>query len=109
MWIAKRSQTKPTYPGMLDNFAAGGLTAGLKPLECAIKEVNEETGLSPQITKQFIKPVDTVSYAYEEKGKLNHDGEFVFDLKIPHDFVPIGADGEVEEFFLMSIPQVSYG
>ena len=25
LWIGKRSQMKPTYPGMLDHLAAGGL------------------------------------------------------------------------------------
>lgn len=25
LWIAKRSQVKPTYPGMLDHLVAGGL------------------------------------------------------------------------------------
>ena len=25
LWIAKRSETKSTYPGMLDNLVAGGL------------------------------------------------------------------------------------
>ena len=25
LWIGKRSQVKPTYPGMLDHLVAGGL------------------------------------------------------------------------------------
>ena len=25
LWIGKRSETKPTYPGMLDHLVAGGL------------------------------------------------------------------------------------
>lgn len=25
LWVAKRSQTKPTFPGMLDHLVAGGL------------------------------------------------------------------------------------
>jgi hypothetical protein len=37
IWVARRSKSKQTYPDMLDNFAAGGLTAGLSVVECALK------------------------------------------------------------------------
>ena len=33
LWIGKRSQVKPTYPGMLDHLVAGGLVCNsLLPL-----------------------------------------------------------------------------
>ena len=33
LWIGKRSQVKPTYPGMLDHLVAGGLVCiSLLPL-----------------------------------------------------------------------------
>jgi 8-oxo-dGTP pyrophosphatase MutT (NUDIX family) len=106
MWIARRSKTKQTYPNMLDNFVAGGLTAGLTAVECAIKECQEEAGLGYDLASR-LKLVNAISYAYlNNKGRVNNEGEFVFDIKLPKDFVPKNTDGEVEEFYLMDIDQV---
>ena len=38
MWIARRADDKPTYPGMLDNMVAGWQPVGLGLLENVIKE-----------------------------------------------------------------------
>lgn len=92
---------------MLDNFVGGGLTAGLSVLECAKKELQEEAGLSEDLA-HFIRPVDAITYAYEEElGEgVCIEGEFVFDIKLPVDFVPVNTDGEVQAFYLMDIEQV---
>jgi 8-oxo-dGTP pyrophosphatase MutT (NUDIX family) len=106
MWIARRSKTKQTYPGMLDNFVAGGLTAGLSLIECAKKELEEEAGLGEAFTNN-LKQVDAISYAYDGvKGGVSREGEFVLDIKLKEDFVPRNTDGEVECFYLMNINQV---
>ena len=105
MWIAKRSKTKQTYPGMLDNFSAGGLTSGLTPTECAIKELEEEANVPREISSK-IKSVDAISYAYLGNRGLKRETQFVFDLKLPLDFKPFPKDGEVESFFLMTIDEV---
>ena len=34
VWVPRRSATKQTYPGMLDNTVAGGMASGEVPLEC---------------------------------------------------------------------------
>lgn len=104
MWIAKRSKTKQTYPGMLDNFTAGGLTAGLSPTECAVKELEEEAGCVGQAASK-LRPVSTLSYAYLKEG-VAMEAQFIFDLKLPESFVPKPTDGEVEQFFLMGIEEV---
>lgn len=105
MWIARRSKTKPTFPGMLDNFVAGGLTAGLSLIECAKKEMEEEAGVSEEIASR-IKMVDAITYAYASDYCVNPEAEFIFDIKLPIDFKPVNQDGEVEEFYLMDIDQV---
>ena len=33
IWIQKRADDKPTYPGMMDTMVGGGMTAGLKASE----------------------------------------------------------------------------
>lgn len=104
MWIARRSKTKQTYPSMLDNFTAGGLTAGLSPSECAIKELEEEAGCVGEAAAK-LKPVSTLSYAYLKEG-VAMEAQFIFDLKLPVNFVPKPTDGEVEQFYLMGVEEV---
>lgn len=36
VWIPRRSSTKSTYPGMLDNTVAGGMASGEEVLECGM-------------------------------------------------------------------------
>lgn len=46
VYVHRRTETKDLYPGLLD-FAAGGvLLAGEEPLACAVRELEEELGVS---------------------------------------------------------------
>ena len=74
--------------------------------ECAVKELQEEANLSGDLIKN-LKQVDAISYAYDRSDGVWPEGEFVFDIKLPVDFVPQNSDGEVECFYLMSIDEVS--
>ena len=47
MWIARRSATKATDPGKLDNLIGGGVPWGQTPWETLVREGFEEAGLSP--------------------------------------------------------------
>lgn len=105
MWIARRSRSKPTFPGMLDVFVAGGIPAGVAPMENLLKEAEEEAGVPPEIARQAI-PAGVVSYCMEVPEGLKPDVQFVFDLELPADFVPRNRDGEVESFRLEPIERV---
>ncbi|XP_078520860.1 uncharacterized protein LOC144785877 isoform X4 [Lissotriton helveticus] len=61
MWIARRSQNKPTYPGLLDNMAAGGISTGMRIKETMIKECQEEACI-PEAIAARAKPVGSVRY-----------------------------------------------
>lgn len=106
MWIAKRSQDKPTYPGMLDNMVAGGQPAGLGFLENMIKECGEEADIPPSLART-LQAVGTVSYLYETKEGLKPDVMVNYDLELPEDFEPRCADGEVERFDLLPLGEVA--
>ena len=47
LWIARRSDSKPTDPGRLDNLIGGGVPAGQSPREAVQREGWEEAGLEP--------------------------------------------------------------
>ena len=49
MWLARRSMAKDSDPGMLDNMAAGGLSAGESIEHCLWRECWEEAGVSPEV------------------------------------------------------------
>nr|XP_020653357.1 nudix hydrolase 20, chloroplastic-like isoform X2 [Pogona vitticeps] len=106
MWLARIASNKPTYPGLLDNLAAGGIATGLGVTETLIKECQEEACIPPSLAVQA-KPVGTISYTYEgAHGGIYPECQFVFDLELPEDFVPQVGDGEVQEFYLWPLEKV---
>jgi len=105
MWIARRADDKPTYPGMLDNVIAGGQPVGLGLLENVIKEAGEEAGV-PQDIARTARPVGAISYVHEAPDGLKPDVMFVFDLELPAGFTPVNKDGETAEFTLLPVAEV---
>ncbi|KAK4345871.1 hypothetical protein RND71_036047 [Anisodus tanguticus] len=106
LWLGKRSEQKSTYPGMLDNLAAGGLPHGISCGENLIKECKEEAGIPRSISHKAI-PVGAVSYIDIEGYRMKRDVLFCYDLKLPDGFIPHNEDGEVESFRLLPVTQVA--
>ena len=105
MWIGRRSLTKPTGPGKLDQVVAGGQPAGISVADNLIKECAEEAAI-PQSLAAKARAVGAVSYLTEQPEGLRDDVLFDYDLELPADFRPVNADGEVAEFYLWPIEQV---
>ncbi|XP_068589128.1 thiamin pyrophosphokinase 2 isoform X2 [Cebidichthys violaceus] len=105
MWLARRSLTKQTYPGLLDNVAAGGLAAGVGVKNTLVKECEEEACIPAAIAEKA-RPVTNVSYTYEDEDGVFAESQFVFDLELPLEFKPRAGDGEVQEFYLLPIDKV---
>jgi hypothetical protein len=49
LWIAKRSSTKMSFPGLWDITVSGGIPAGLSVQEGLEKEAEEEAGMSKEL------------------------------------------------------------
>ncbi|XP_044068776.1 thiamin pyrophosphokinase 2 [Siniperca chuatsi] len=105
MWLARRSATKQTFPGLLDNVAAGGLAAGVGIKHTLVKECQEEACIPAAIAEKA-HPVTTVSYTYEDGEGVFAESQFVFDLELPPEFKPRVGDGEVQDFYLLPIEKV---
>lgn len=105
MWIGRRSLTKPTAPGKLDQMVAGGQPAGVTLFDNLVKECAEEAGMPAALARQAA-PVGTVSYCVERAEGLRRDTLFNFDLELPADFTPVNADGEIADFHLWPIEDV---
>ncbi|CAG7632322.1 unnamed protein product [Allacma fusca] len=104
VWLQKRSITKQTWPGKMDNMVGGGLAVGYSVIETALKESNEEASI-PEDLLANLQPVGTVSYFFESERGLFPNTHFVYDLELPLDFVPINQDGEVESFTLVTLQE----
>ena len=113
LWISRRSKTKQTYPGMLDNTAAGGMSTGEDPFECLVRECMEEASLPEDIVRARAKCTGCLTYMYirderagGETGLLQPECEYIYDLKLDPDTIPKPNDTEVEDFRLWTVDEV---
>ena len=106
MWIGRRSRTKHTYPGMLDNVVAGGLAHGLTARQCLIKECEEEAGIRAAWAEKAMA-VGAITYTGEMPEGLRRDVLYCYDLELPESFQPVCQDGEFEAFTLMPTEEVA--
>jgi 8-oxo-dGTP pyrophosphatase MutT (NUDIX family) len=112
IWAPRRALTKQTYPGMMDNTVAGGLSTGEKPLECLIRECEEEASL-PEDLVRTAQPCGTLTYfhvrdsrAGGETGLCQPECQYIYDLKMPAHAIPKPGDDEAIDFQLLSVDEV---
>ncbi len=97
LWIARRSPTKATDPGLLDNLIGGGVADGQTPLEALVREGWEEAGLGPgQMAAARPAGVIRLDRPVPEGRQL--EDLHAFDLPLPPGLVPVNQDGEVAGF-----------
>ncbi|WP_322043912.1 NUDIX hydrolase [Paraburkholderia sp. J67] len=106
LWIARRSDTKATDPGMLDNVVAGGIGWGLGVEATLAKECWEEAGIAAELAARAT-PGRTVHVLQSLPEGTQAEQIFVYDLVLPHDFVPHNQDGEVGEHRLARIDEAA--
>ena len=104
LWIARRSCTKPTDPGRLDNLVGGGVPAGQSPREAVIREGWEEAGLEPRQMAGLVTG-GLVDLECDIPEGRQHERLHVFDLALPAGLVPRNMDGEVAEHRLMPVAE----
>jgi 8-oxo-dGTP pyrophosphatase MutT (NUDIX family) len=112
IWTPRRAKTKQTYPGMMDNTVAGGITTGERPLECLIREAQEEASLPEDIVRNA-KSCGTLTYfhvrdarAGGETGLCQPECQYVYDLELPEDVIPKPGDNEAVDFQLLTVLEV---
>lgn len=107
IWVPRRSDTKPTFPSMMDNTVAGGLGYPYGIWETVVKECYEEAGLDEEFVKKNTKSAGVVQYMYRtSKGRVQPEVEYVFDIKFPENVIPHPVDGETQDFKLMEVEEV---
>ncbi|PKY03707.1 thiamine pyrophosphokinase-related protein [Aspergillus campestris IBT 28561] len=113
IWVPRRSKTKQTYPGMLDNSVAGGMSTNEHPGECLVREAMEEASLPEDVVRKNSTAAGCVTYFYVRSAQaggetdlLQPEVEYVYDIKLSADVVPKPCDSEVEQFYLMTVDEV---
>ncbi len=106
LWIARRSDTKATDPGMLDNVVAGGIGWGFGIEATIVKECWEEAGIAQPIAARALAG-RTVHVLQSLPEGTQAEQIFVYDLALPEDFTPHNQDGEVGEHRLARIGDVA--
>ena len=112
IWAPRRADTKQTYPGMMDNTVAGGLSTGEEPIGCLMRECEEEASL-PRHVAEKAKPCGTLTYfhirdprAGGETGLCQPECQYIYDLELPTDVIPKPGDDEAVDFRLLSVKEV---
>ncbi|MBU3630317.1 NUDIX hydrolase family protein [Polynucleobacter sp. AP-Melu-500A-A1] len=107
LWLGRRSETKATDPGKLDNIAAGGITADETPWVSAKRELWEEAGVPAKLADE-IEPVGRIHMRRPIPGRGFHDELlFIYDLELADNFVPTNHDGEVSGFIEISLAEAA--
>lgn len=104
LWCGRRSLTKATDPGRLDNVTAGGLPAGETPETCAVRELYEEAGAVLADTSS-LHARGLVRTTRLDAGGWHDETLLVYNWACPEGWTPHNQDGEVSEFLCLSAAQ----
>lgn len=102
LWIARRSPSKATDPGRLDNLIGGGVPLGQSPRETLVREGFEEAGLLPPELR-CARAGRVLRLARDIPEGFQHEWLHVFDVELPAGRVPVNQDGEVAGFELLAL------
>lgn len=106
LWIARRSDTKATDPGLLDNLVGGGVPHGHTPHETLVREAFEEAGLTPaQMAGARQGRVIHIDRDVPEGRMVEH--VHAFDVELPAGLVPQNQDGEVAAIVLRPVAEAA--
>ena len=104
LWIAQRSFTKATDPGLHDNLIGGGVPWGQSPEEALVREAFEEAGLLPA-QLGGVQPGSVLRLHRDVPEGLQHEWLHSYDLPMRAGLHPHNQDGEVAAFTLMPVQE----
>jgi 8-oxo-dGTP pyrophosphatase MutT (NUDIX family) len=105
VWLARRSRDARSFPGSLDNSAAGGVPAGMTVREALGREAAEEATI-PAARTATAQQFGSLSYCADTSEGLVDVEMAVFDLELPRSFVPRSQDMSFDSFLLVSFAEV---
>ena len=73
--LQKRSRDKDSFPGLYDTSSAGHIPAGQEPLVSALRELQEELGITAQPDQLTYADTFRIQYEKEFHGKPFRDND----------------------------------
>ena len=104
LWVARRSWSKATDPGKLDNLIGGGVPWNQSPEETVVREGWEEAGLRP-LDMQGLRRGGVLELDRDVPEGRQWERLHVFDLPLPAGLEPCNQDGEVAELQLLPVEE----
>ena len=84
--LQKRSMEKESFPGLYDTSSAGHIPAGDSPLPSALRELEEELGISASPDQLRYAGTFRIQYEKEFHGRMFRDNEvttvYVYDVPV---------------------------
>ena len=105
VWIARRAEHKPVDGGKLDALVGGGIVGDETPLETLVRECAEEAGMDRQMARRAVPVgvIDSIRAASDGAIRVLHrERLMLYDLRVPPEFTPRPADGEIAEIHCLS-------
>lgn len=109
-WVPRRSASRMSFPNMLDNTVGGSLTTGEAPIDCIVRECEEEICLDRVYTRENIKACGTASYQMVVNDRnlvgCQLQTQYLYEMELQPSITPKIGDGEVAELALRTIEEV---
>jgi 8-oxo-dGTP pyrophosphatase MutT (NUDIX family) len=106
LWIARRSDHKPTDPGLLDNLVGGGVPLGQTPHETLVREGFEEAGLDAARMRRATPGRSIVLDRDVPEGR-QFERLHAYDLELPAGLRPVNQDGEVASIEALPVAEAA--
>lgn len=107
--LQKRSMEKESFPGLYDTSSAGHIPAGQEPIDSALRELQEELGITAQPSELSYAGIFRIRYEKEFHGKLFRDNEVtrVYVYREPIEIQSLALQaGEVDEVRWFDLEEV---
>lgn len=107
--LQKRSMQKESFPGLYDTSSAGHIPAGEEPLPSALRELEEELGISASPDQLAYAGTFRIQYEKVFHGQVFRDNEvtrvYVYRERVDLDKLTLQAD-EVDEVRWFGLEEV---
>lgn len=95
---------------MLDNTVGGSLATSQNPIDCMVRECEEEHRLELGYTRSDLKACGTISYSVDQADSghvgCEHQVQYLYELEFTKDVIPKIGDGELGEVNIMTLDEV---
>lgn len=107
-WVAQRARNKMTHPGNLDMCVGGSVRAEETPIDCLVREGEEEASIPAALSRGSVQPCGALTYHMATNDHVEPASrpqtQYVYELELS--MTPKPCDGQVEGFKLTTLKEI---